>query len=135
MPIELAKKALDVGIVTRDGERLYRFYREVFGLEPIEDLMMPGIGKVLRLKLGESVLRIYVPETPPEGDAAEGGLDGRPGYRYQTFEVVDFDAAIEAIEAGGGRVVFGPVEPRPGRRVAQIVDPDGNQIEIGYTAA
>lgn len=134
MPIELVKQALDVGIVTRDGERLHRFYRDVFGLEPIEDLVMPGIGTVLRLKLGDSVMRIYVPETPPEGDAADGGLDGRPGYRYMTFEVVDLDDALGQVEAAGGKVVFGPVEPRPGRRVAQIVDPDGNQSEIGQTS-
>lgn len=131
MPIALTKQALDVGIVTRDGERLHAFYRDVFGLEPIEDLVMPGIGSVLRLRLGDSVLRIFVPEEPPEGDAAEGGLTGRPGYRYMTFEVADLDAALEAVEAAGGKRVFGPVEPRPGRRVAQIADPDGNQSEIG----
>ena len=28
MPIELAKHALDVGLVSRDGERLHRFYRD-----------------------------------------------------------------------------------------------------------
>jgi predicted enzyme related to lactoylglutathione lyase len=48
-----------------------------------------------------------------------------------TFEVEDLDAALAAVEAGGGRAVFGPVEPRPGRRVAQIVDPDGNLSELG----
>ena len=131
MPVPLAKRSLDVGIVTRDGPRLQQFYRDVFGMEPFEDLPMPGIGTVLRLRSGDSVLRIFVPENPPEGDAGEGGLAGRPGYRYMTFEVEDLDAAIAAIEAGGGRAVFGPVEPRPGRRVAQVVDPDGNLSELG----
>ena len=131
MPVPLAKRSLDVGIVTRDGPRLQGFYRDVFGMEPLDDLPMPGIGTVLRLRSGDSVLRIFVPENPPEGEAGDGGLTGRPGYRYMTFEVEDLDAAIEAIEAGGGRAVFGPVEPRPGRRVAQIVDPDGNLSELG----
>ncbi len=131
MPIQLTKKSLDVGIVTRDGKRLHAFYRDVFGLEPFEDLLLPGIGSILRLRLGDSVLRIFVPEEPPEGDAAEGGLAGRPGYRYMTFEVADMKQALEAVEATGGKLVFGPVEPRPGRQVAQIIDPDGNLIEIG----
>ena len=131
MPIALTKKSLDVGIVTRDGKRLHAFYRDAFGLEPFEDLLMPGIGRILRLRLGDSVLRIFVPEQPPEGDAAEGGLAGRPGYRYMSFEVADMKQALEAVEAAGGKLVFGPVEPRPGRQVAQIVDPDGNLIEIG----
>ena len=130
MPVRLTKRSLDVGIVTRNGDRLREFYRDVFGLEPFEDLPMPGIGTVLRLRSGDSVLRIFVPETPPEGDAGEGGLSGRPGYRYMTFEVEDLDAALVAVEAGGGRTVFGPVEPRPGRRIAQIVDPDGNLSEL-----
>ena len=79
MPIRLAKRSLDVGIVTPNGDRLREFYRDVIGLEPFEDLPMPGIGTVLRLRSGDSVLRIFVPETPPEGDAGEGGLGGRPG--------------------------------------------------------
>jgi len=131
MPITLAKRSIDVGIVTRDGPRLQAFYRDVFGMEPFEDLPMPGIGTVMRLGSGDSILRIFIPETPPAGDAGEGGLTGRLGYRYMTFEVEDLDAALAAVEAGGGRAVFGPVEPRPGRRVAQIVDPDGNLSELG----
>ena len=42
MPIQLTKKSLDVGIVTRDGKRLHAFYRDVFGLEPFEDLLLPS---------------------------------------------------------------------------------------------
>ena len=132
MPVQLTKKSLDVGIVTRDGKRLYTFYRDVFGLEPFEDLLMPGIGSILRLRLGDSVLRIFVPEQPPQGDAGEGGLAGRPGYRYMSFEVADMKQPLEAVEAAGGKLILGPVEPRPGRQVAQIIDPDGNLIEIGH---
>ena len=131
MAIALRKRALDVGIVTRDGEGLERFYREVFGLEAQGELVMPGVGRILRLGLGESILRIFVPETPPAGDAAEGGLAGRPGYRYTSFEVADLDDAIARVEAAGGKLALGPVEPRPGRRVAQIQDPDGNLCELG----
>ena len=134
MPIQVTKKSLDVGIVTRDGKRLHSFYRDVFGLEPIEDLQLPGIGSILRLRLGDSLLRIFVPDEPPTGDAGEGGLAGRPGYRYMSFEVADLQQAIEAVEAGGGKLFFGPVEPRPGRQVAQILDPDGNLIELGQDA-
>jgi predicted enzyme related to lactoylglutathione lyase len=77
-------------------------------------------------------LRIFVPEQPPQGDAGEGGLAGRPGYRYMSFEVADMKQALEAVEAAGGKLVLGPVEPRPDRQVAQIIDPDGNLIEIGH---
>ena len=49
-----------------------------------------------------------------------------------SFEVADMKQALEAVEAAGGKLVLGPVEPRPGRQVAQIIDPDGNLIEIGH---
>ena len=31
----------------------------------------------------------------------------------------------------GGAVTLAPFELRPGRRVAQVADPDGNMIELG----
>lgn len=130
MPIALTKHALDVGIVTNDGNRLACFYRDAFGLESLEDLVLPGVGTIHRLRLGPSLLRIFVPETAPSGAPGEGGLTERPGYRYLSFEVENLAAALDEVEAQGGRVVFGPVEPRPGRRVAQIVDPDGNLSEL-----
>ncbi len=130
MAISLTKHALDVGIVTADAERLVRFYRDAFGLESLGDLVLPGVGTIHRLLLGPSLLRIFVPETAPTGEPGEGGLTGRPGYRYLSFEVENLTAALDEVETHGGRVVFGPVEPRPGRRIAQIVDPDGNLSEL-----
>ena len=130
MPIELTKQTLNIGIVTSQGERATAFYRDVFGLSPMDDLRLPGVGVIHRLSCGECVLRILVPEEKPDGDASEGGLSGRPGYRYLMFEVVDVRAAVAAVEAGGGSIVLAPLEPRPGRWVAQVRDPDGNLVEV-----
>jgi len=126
-----AKPALDVGIVTADGERALAFYRDALGFEPAGELRLPGVGLIRRLRWGESLLRILVPESPPHGEAGEGGLAGRPGYRYLTLEVENLADAVAACEKAGARVAIAPFALRPGRRVAQIADPDGNLIELG----
>ncbi|MCH2170550.1 VOC family protein [Myxococcota bacterium] len=130
MPVEVAKPGIDIGIVSAEGEPLVAFYRDALGFSPLDPLVMPGIGTIYRLQCGESLLRILQPETPPSGNAADGGLDGRPGYRYMGLEVTDVRASADIVEAAGGSVVLGPLEPRPGRLVCQVRDPDGNLIEL-----
>lgn len=130
MPIEVAKPGIDVGIVSAAGEPLLAFYRDALGFEVLEPLVMQGVGTIFRLQCGQSILRILQPETPPSGNAADGGLDGRPGYRYMGLEVSDVRASVAIVEAAGGAVVLGPLEPRPGRLVCQVRDPDGNLIEL-----
>ncbi len=131
MATTMAKPALDVGIVTADAGPLLAFYREVFGLEPLDGLRIPGVGQIHKLACGQSVLRVMVPEQAPEADAPSGGWAGRAGFRYLTLEVTDVDAAVAAAAATGGSVALAPFELRPGRRVAQVQDPDGNMIEVG----
>ena len=126
----MAKPALDVGLVTRDAEPLLRFYEGVVGLERQPALTLPNIGTIHRLACGQSLLRILVPVTPPEPDAA-ASFSARSGIRYLTLEVTDLDGAVQAVQALGGRVALPPFELRPGRRVAQVADPDGNMIELG----
>ena len=125
----MAKAALDAGLVSANAETLLDFYEAVFGLERLEPLVLPAIGTVHKLAVGESVLRIMAPEKTPEPDGA--GWSDRAGVRYLTFEVLDVKAVAEAVAAHGGRVVLEPIELRPGRFVSQVEDPDGNMLEIG----
>jgi predicted enzyme related to lactoylglutathione lyase len=130
MPTKMAKPALDPGIVTADAAPLLAFYRETFGLEPMDGLQIPGVGTIHKLACGHSVLRVMVPETPPEPDAAKT-WSGRAGFRYLTFEVTDIQAAVAAARTHGGQIALEPFELRPGRFVCQITDPDGNMLEVG----
>jgi predicted enzyme related to lactoylglutathione lyase len=130
MGSKMAKPALDVGLVTRDAERLIRFYAGVVGLQRLPSLVFPGIGTVHKLACGQSILRVMAPEAPPEPDGA-ASFSARSGIRYLTLEVEDLDGAVEAVRAFGGGVALAPFELRPGRRVAQVMDPDGNMIEMG----
>ena len=65
MAMQLQKAVLDAGIVTRDLGRAARFYGEVLGLPAAGEIVMPGIGLVRRYAVGESTLRIFLPETLP----------------------------------------------------------------------
>ena len=130
MGSKMAKPALDVGLVSSDAERLLRFYEGVAGFERQPSITLPNVGTIHRLACGHSILRVLVPTTTPEPDAS-ASFSARAGIRYLTLEVEDVDAATEAVRRYGGAVTLAPFELRPGRRVAQVADPDGNMIELG----
>jgi predicted enzyme related to lactoylglutathione lyase len=126
----MAKPALDVGLITAEAGPLLTFYQEVVGFERLDPLELPDIGTIHKLACGESILRIMVPTTPPEPDDSTS-FSARAGIRYLTLEVDDIDAAVEAVRTHGGTVTLEPFELRPGRKVSQVADPDGNMIELG----
>jgi len=126
----MAKPALDVGLVTADAEPLLAFYAGVVGFDRLEPIELPGIGTIHKLACGESVLRVMVPVERPAPDTS-ASFSATAGIRYLTLEVDDLDAAAAAVEALGGSITLAPFELRPGRRVSQVADPDGNMIELG----
>lgn len=130
MSARMRKPALDAGIVSGNAEPLLAFYQAVAGMEPLPPLVLPNIGTIHKLACGESILRVMVPEKPPAADASES-FSAQAGIRYLTLEIDDIEAAVAAVRSHGGSVTLEPFELRPGRRVAQVADPDGNMIELG----
>ncbi len=134
MGSRISKPALDVGLVTANAQPLIDFYAGVAGFEVLEPLELPTIGTIHKLACGESILRVMVPvdlPKPDEGVSKGAAFSAIQGIRYLTIEVEDVDAATRAVEELGGTVTLAPFELRPGRRVAQVADPDGNMIELG----
>ena len=127
---ELAKPALDAGIVTANAAPLLEFYCGIVGMERQQPIQIPGVGTIHKLACGQSILRVMVPEQPPEPDDT-ASFSARAGLRYLTLEVEDVASAVDAVRAHGGSVTLEPFELRPGRIVAQVADPDGNMIELG----
>jgi len=130
MGAKMAKPALDVGLVTADARPLLDFYAGVAGFEILDPIELPNIGTIHKLACGESILRVMVPVEAPQPDESTS-FSSTGGIRYLTLEVDDIDAAAAAVEALGGSITLAPFELRPGRRVAQVADPDGNMIELG----
>lgn len=130
MAMQLQKAVLDAGIVTRDLERAARFYGEVLGLPAAGEIAIPGIGLVRRYAVGESTLRIFMPETLPVEQEHGDGFASRTGIRYLTLAIANLEQTVAAVAAAGFGVPMAPKQLRPGVRAAQIQDGDGNTLEL-----
>ena len=131
MSIELRKPALDVGIVTTNFERMMAFYRDILGFAAEEPTVFPGIGKVHRLAVGESVLRLFEPDkTPPASTGANDSMFAATGIRYLTLVMKNLHEVIDACREFGVNVTRDPREIRPGVFATTVQDPDGNWLEM-----
>ena len=130
MTAKLAKPALDVGVVTNDIDRALAFYQGVLGFVKDSDFVFPGVGKLHRLRVGESFFKLLAPEKATPARPPGGGITGASGLRYVTFQLTNLDETVEACREAGGRVTVEPRLLRPGVRMAMLEDPDGNIVEI-----
>jgi len=101
MPAELVKACLDVGLVTNDEAQAVRFYEGVLGFVHDMDQPFPGVGKVKRYNCGDSVFRIFVPDTPAAHHNTTGGLAAQTGLRYITLTVRNLDDLVAQIRSIG----------------------------------
>lgn len=134
MAAQLSKTAIDLGIVTRDGEAALRFYRDTLGFRQEPDTPFPMGGTMHRLWCGDSLIKLVVPDQAPDADPARGGIAGATGYRYWTISVSNLEALVEECRTGGYRVRVEPREVRSGVSIAIVEDPDGNWVEFLQTA-
>ena len=127
--LDLAKDAIDLGIVIQDSEKSLAFYRDLLGMEHVEDLPVPGDATMHRLQCGNAFVKLVkfskdLDANPP------GGIGGATGYRYFTIQVNNIDEIAAACEKAGHKLVWPVREIRPGTTVAMVEDPDGNWVEF-----
>jgi catechol 2,3-dioxygenase-like lactoylglutathione lyase family enzyme len=132
MGVKVAKDAIDLGIVTTNGEAMLTFYRDVLGFEHEGDIAMEHVGiKVMhRLWFGKSLIKLVVPVKDPGVPAAPGGIQGGTGYRYWTMTIHNLDEVLSAVQAAGQKIVRPRTEVRPGVVIGMVEDPDGNLVEF-----
>ena len=110
-------------VIGKDGEKLQRYYSDLFGWEVDSDNPM-GYGLVQREG-----------NTNAEGVGIGGGVGGGPeGYDgHVTFyvEVPDVEAALAKAESLGGARIMGPDEV-PGMELVlgHLSDPEGHVIGV-----
>jgi len=109
-------------VIGQDGDKLRRYYSELFGWEVNADNEM-GYGMVSR----EGNLS-------PEGIGIGGGIaGGPPGYEgHVTFYVAvpDVEAALQKAESLGGTRVMGPETIMDSMVLGQFKDPEGHVIGL-----
>ena len=131
MPVQLAKSAIDLGIVIKESERSLAFYVGLLGLKHVGDMPMPigGGGTMHRLQCGDTVIKLVnLTTTPPP--ATPGGIAGGLGFRYLTLNVANLDEILTECAAADVNVVVPASEIRPGLRIGMVEDPDGNWVEF-----
>jgi predicted enzyme related to lactoylglutathione lyase len=129
MGVALTKRAIDLAIVTINGEAMLKFYRDTLGLSYLREMKMPGGGLMHQLACGESVIKVVVVENLP-AKAAPGGVRGANGNRYWTISVSNLTDAIKQCAEAGYKIAVKETEIRPGVKIAMIEDPDGNWVEL-----
>jgi glyoxylase I family protein len=130
MSCELTKPLLDAGIVTRDAVSAHRFYGEVLGLPVDGERDIPGYGLVKRYSVGDSILRVFVPTAVPALEGSREGFASQTGIRYLTLYISNLDQVVAEVAAAGFKVSVPIRELRPGVRVAQVEDVEGNTVEL-----
>jgi catechol 2,3-dioxygenase-like lactoylglutathione lyase family enzyme len=134
MGVALTKRAIDLGIVTTNGEAMLKFYRDVLGFTYLREMKMPGGGLMHQLGCGDSVIKIVIVDSLP-AKAAPGGVRGANGYRYWTMTVSNLAEILKQCADGGYKVAVKETEIRPGVKIGMVEDPDGNWVEFLSVAA
>lgn len=129
MAIELATRHIDVGIVVNDREAALAFWSGLLGFPVEGEASFPGL-TVIRLRVGDAILRLCVPDGKVEREAATGPFVAETGLRYITLTITNLDAVIAQAGAAGYPVPFPPREIRAGHRAAQIQDGHGVTVEL-----
>jgi catechol 2,3-dioxygenase-like lactoylglutathione lyase family enzyme len=127
--VDLAKPAVDVGIVVADLEGALRFYRDTLGLAFERDIHVANVGHLAFVRAGDAHLKLVQPETPPKTGVGGGLGGGVTGLRYVTLHVTGLAAIIDRCRDAGYRVSMRPRDVG-GVVVAAIDDGEGNWIEL-----
>lgn len=130
MGVQLGKQAIDLGIVTTNGEAMLTFYREVLGFKYLREMpMLGGDGVMHQMLCGDSMIKLVVLASTPAA-APTGGIPGATGYRYWTITVTNITEIMQSCADHGHKVITKERELRPGVRIGIVSDPDGNWVEF-----
>lgn len=124
------ENALQLGVVTHNGEAMLKFYQQILGLPLVGEIDIPNFAVLRKLQCGSNVIKMLDLATPAENDNVRGGYTKATGYRYCTLNIENLDEVLAHCRAENVAVVVDITELRPGVRVAMIEDPDGNTIEL-----
>lgn len=100
-------------LVTSDLDGAKSFYPALFGWTLGDVMPMGPMGDYQFIEQGgEMIGAMFAPG------------DRQPAWRF-CFRTESLERSIEAVNSGGGQVLFGPTEVPGGGRIIQATDPDG----------
>jgi catechol 2,3-dioxygenase-like lactoylglutathione lyase family enzyme len=109
-----------IAIVTKDVQRLVKFYTTVFGLQV-------ALGRGTGTYLSDGHVNLAILPLDPERETEGPYL--KEGFYHFGFQVDDVDALRPVCEAAGAT---SKVAARPANREAEfrVYDPDGNGVDL-----
>ena len=109
-------------LMTTDWKAASKFYQEMFDWQPSDAMDMGPMGTYQMFNRGSRMI---------------GGMMNKPPEMAQVppnwqiyFLVPDINAAVERINADGGRVINGPLEVPGGDMVLNAIDPQGAAFSL-----
>ena len=128
---------IDLGIVCSDFDESLHFYRDLIGLKVVHEIQVAGdLAKELglaprkfrqvRLKAGDTLLKLMEIESPPE----ERTFDFQAGVRWLTLIIEDVPACVARLKAAGVEFVSEPLSAPDAKHVICAKGPDGMLIEF-----
>ncbi|HEX5595192.1 MAG TPA: VOC family protein [Micromonosporaceae bacterium] len=108
-------------VSTPDLPRLRTFYEKVLGATLALRVPDEGPEFYVELRIGETVLGLV-----QEDDTQIGA----PVRIILSADVPDVDALLPTVESAGGIVTGQPNDMPWGQRVAHVLDPDGNMLNL-----
>ena len=129
MPLMLSKPALDIGIVVHDEEAMVAFYGTTLGLVPLGTFPIGGSVQH-RFAMGETTMKLVVPEHRPAARPAGRSIGDATGIRYWTAFCTGLEGIVAECQAAGSEVVIPISRGSTGVHYAVLTDPDGNCFEL-----
>lgn len=130
MTLELAKTAINIGLVTSRPVEMLAFYEGTLGLH-LDATWAFDEYSIDRLRCGDSVISLYSrPSLPAKRSGPPGAFNGDTGYRWITIVVQNLEDAVQRCADDGAEIAV-PITNTPANTtVAMVVDPDGNWVEL-----
>lgn len=102
-------------LMSGDWQQAFDFYERIFGWTKDRDFDMGEMG----------TYRIFAEHGKQTGGMMTKPADVPMTYWAYYFNVPEIDSAVERVNAGGGKIVFGPMEVPGGSWVVNGIDPQG----------
>jgi lactoylglutathione lyase len=119
------KKLLHTRMRVSDMAETLGFYRDVLGLDVVEQKVSPRGSHLAFLAVPNSEELIELCSFP-----ASGSVTVQADLVHLAFEVEDLDQTIQELQAKGVPITDGPTQSSSGSRFIFIDAPDGYEIEL-----
>ena len=118
-------KFLHTRMRVSDMDETLRFYREVLGLDVVEQKVSPRGSHLAFLAVPNSEELIELCSFPTSGPVTV-----QEDLVHLAFEVEDLDETVRELQAKGVPITDGPTQSSSGSRFIFIDAPDGYEIEL-----